>query len=182
MPYEQWVALMLCFKRQAAPTIWMDGDWRIGLDWTGGSRHIFRLSPESRPSLATSDDRQACFPRAPTRFARLHLPLGRGTIILISHSVNLLHLYIHYLTLSRWLCFIASLLSPSSPTWHWVKYYPMPPTRKKETSVEDKVGIVPSHGISIDLPSTGQGDGSRPANIRHMYVSLYMLSYYIHSW
>ena len=43
----------------------------------------------------------------------------------------------------------------------------MPPTLKKEISAEDGAGIVPSHGISIDLPSTGDGD--RPSNIRHMY-------------
>ena len=48
----------------------------------------------------------------------------------------------------------------------------MPPSPRKESAVEDKVGIVPSHGISIDIPSTGQGDGTRPAAIRHMYVTL----------
>lgn len=43
----------------------------------------------------------------------------------------------------------------------------MPPTPKKERSIEEDAGIMPSHGISIDLPSTGYGD--RPANVRHVY-------------
>jgi len=44
----------------------------------------------------------------------------------------------------------------------------MPPTPKKESSVEEDAGIMPSHGISIDLPSTGNSD--RPANVRHVYA------------
>lgn len=48
----------------------------------------------------------------------------------------------------------------------------MTPIPKKETVVGDKEGLVPSHGISIDIPSTGEGDGSRPAAIRHMYVTM----------
>lgn len=48
----------------------------------------------------------------------------------------------------------------------------MTPIPGKESAVGDKAGIVPSHGISIDIPSTGEGDGSRPAAIRHMYVAL----------
>ena len=43
----------------------------------------------------------------------------------------------------------------------------MPPILKQETLAEDVAGIVPSHGISIDIPSTADGD--RPSNIRHMY-------------
>ena len=50
---------------------------------------------------------------------------------------------------------------------HFVKILAMPPTPKKETSAEEAVGIVPSHGISIDLPSTEEG--KRPSNIRHVY-------------
>ncbi|KAF6223509.1 hypothetical protein HO133_000352 [Letharia lupina] len=49
----------------------------------------------------------------------------------------------------------------------------MPPTPKKEISVEDKAGIVPSHGIAIDVPSTGEGDGTRPATVRHMSTPAY---------
>ncbi|CAF9914132.1 MAG: hypothetical protein ALECFALPRED_009348 [Alectoria fallacina] len=49
----------------------------------------------------------------------------------------------------------------------------MPPIPKKEVSVENKAGIVPSHGISIDIPSTGEGDGSRPAAVRHMSTPAY---------
>ena len=48
----------------------------------------------------------------------------------------------------------------------------MPPTPKRETSKEEEAGIVPSHGISIDIPSTGDGDGTRPATVRHMYGDL----------
>lgn len=49
----------------------------------------------------------------------------------------------------------------------------MPPTLEKEKNsvMEEKdTGIMPSHGISIDLPSTG--DGERPANVRHVYGNL----------
>lgn len=48
----------------------------------------------------------------------------------------------------------------------------MTPMPAKETVVGDKEGLVPSHGISIDIPSTGEGDGSRPSAIRHMYVTM----------
>jgi hypothetical protein len=42
-----------------------------------------------------------------------------------------------------------------------------PPFENESSTVEDEAGIMPSHGISIDLPSTGDGD--RPSNVRHMY-------------
>ena len=41
---------------------------------------------------------------------------------------------------------------------------------KKEDSVDDKAakaGILPSHGIELDIPTPA--DGVRPPNIRHMY-------------
>ena len=47
----------------------------------------------------------------------------------------------------------------------------MPPILGKESSKVDEAGVlqVPSHGISIDVPS--EGDTGRPPNLRHMYES-----------
>jgi len=48
----------------------------------------------------------------------------------------------------------------------------MPLELPHESSVEEDaagIKVVPSHGISIDLPSTGEGSDARPSNIRHMY-------------
>lgn len=44
----------------------------------------------------------------------------------------------------------------------------MPPILGKKLSKQDEAGVkqVPSHGISIDVPS--EGDGGRPPNLRHM--------------
>lgn len=41
----------------------------------------------------------------------------------------------------------------------------MAPSLEKKVSTEEKAGILPSHGIELDIPSTGD----RPPNIRHMY-------------
>ena len=41
---------------------------------------------------------------------------------------------------------------------------------KNEDSLDEKAakaGILPSHGIELDMP--GPADGVRPPNIRHMY-------------
>ncbi len=46
----------------------------------------------------------------------------------------------------------------------------MAATQKKEDSADEiaaKAGILPSHGIELDVP--GSADGVRPPNIRHMY-------------
>lgn len=46
----------------------------------------------------------------------------------------------------------------------------MASTLEKEDSVGEQaanVGILPSHGIELDIPSPK--DGGRPPNIRHMY-------------
>ena len=45
----------------------------------------------------------------------------------------------------------------------------MPTTPRKGVSAEE-AGIIPSHGISLDIP--GVGDSTRPSNIRHMYVRM----------
>ena len=44
----------------------------------------------------------------------------------------------------------------------------MPPTEKRKADIEEKHGIVPSHGISVELPGA---ETSRPSNIRHVYDS-----------
>ena len=46
----------------------------------------------------------------------------------------------------------------------------MPPSEERKAELEEKHGIVPSHGISIDLPAA---ETSRPVNIRHMYEPTY---------
>ena len=43
----------------------------------------------------------------------------------------------------------------------------MPPSPDTAANAEEKAGLVPSHGISVDIPTD---DGTRPANVRHMYV------------
>ena len=45
----------------------------------------------------------------------------------------------------------------------------MSPMPEEQSSKEDEAGVkqVPSHGISIDVPS--EGDSGRPPNLRHMY-------------
>ena len=41
----------------------------------------------------------------------------------------------------------------------------MPSKFEQNANKEKDAGIVPSHGISVDLPGT-----TRPTNIRHVYV------------
>ena len=45
----------------------------------------------------------------------------------------------------------------------------MPTTPKKGASAEE-AGIIPSHGISLDIP--GFEGPTRPSNIRHMYIRM----------
>lgn len=42
----------------------------------------------------------------------------------------------------------------------------MPPTGKSTETIADEHGILPSHGIAVDLPT---GDGARPSSVRHVY-------------
>lgn len=44
----------------------------------------------------------------------------------------------------------------------------MPPTEGQKEDIEEKQGIVPSHGISVDLSAANT---SRPPNLRHVYDS-----------
>lgn len=52
--------------------------------------------------------------------------------------------------------------------------------QKESSKVEDEAGIMPSHGIAIDLPSTGDGD--RPSTVRHMYGRRDLSSAYLNEY